>query len=53
MPIVQTANFYRKQRHQILLAYTQEGIIHAQIFQGSTNADVFEDFMSRSERDSP
>jgi hypothetical protein len=32
MPAVQTANFHREQRHQILPAYTQEGIIHAQIF---------------------
>jgi transposase len=45
MPAVQTANFHREQRHQILPAYTQEGIIHAQIFQGSTDADVFEDFI--------
>jgi hypothetical protein len=32
MPAVQTANFHREQRHQIIPAYTQNGIIHAQIF---------------------
>jgi len=42
---VQTANFHREQRHQILPAYTQYGVLHAKIFQGSTDGDVIDDFV--------
>ncbi len=42
---IQTAGFHRKQRHQILPAYTQYGVIHTQIFQGTTDSDVFEDYI--------
>ncbi|KAM0703884.1 hypothetical protein Q7P35_008890 [Cladosporium inversicolor] len=44
-PAVQVAGFHREKRHQILPAYTQNGVIHTQIFQGSTDAEVFEDFV--------
>lgn len=43
----QTSRFHRDQRYQILPAYTQEGIILSEIFQGSTDAVVFVDFMKR------
>ena len=45
MPAVQTANFHREQRHQILPAYTQNGMIYTEIFQGPTDGDVFENFI--------
>lgn len=45
MPAVQIAGFHREQRRQILPAYTQDGVIHTRIFQGSTNGEVFEDFI--------
>lgn len=44
-PAVQVAGFHREKRHQILPAYTQNGVIHTQIFQGSTDGEVFEDFV--------
>ena len=37
--------FHRGQRHHILPAYTQDGILLARIYQGSTDSDVFEDFL--------
>lgn len=45
LPAIQTARFHREQRHQILPAYTQNGVMHSRIFQGSTDGDVFEDFI--------
>lgn len=45
IPAVQTANFHREQRHQVLPAYTQDGIIHTQIFQGPTDGEVFKNFI--------
>jgi transposase len=45
MPAVQTARFHREQRHQILPAYTQNGVIHTRIFQGSTDGEFFADFI--------
>jgi hypothetical protein len=44
-PAVQVAGFHREKRHQILPAYTQNGVIHTRIFQGSTDAEVSEDFV--------
>ena len=44
---VQTAEFRREQRYQILPAYTQDGIIFARIFQGSTDSTVFEEFIDQ------
>lgn len=42
---VQVAQFQREQRCQILPAYAQDGIVLARVFQGSTDATVFEDFI--------
>jgi transposase len=42
---VQTERFHRGQRHHILPAYTQDGILLARIYQGSTDGEVFEDFL--------
>jgi hypothetical protein len=44
---VQIARFQREQRFQILPAYTQDGILLAHVFQGSTNAAVFEEFIEQ------
>src|SRR6202021_2160860 len=43
----QVAQFQREQRYQILPAYTQDGIILARVFQGSTNSTVFEVFIEQ------
>ena len=43
----QVAQFQREQRYQILPAYTQDGIIFARVFQGSTDSTVFEDFIEQ------
>jgi transposase len=45
--LIQIARFQREQRWQILLAYTQDGIILARVFQGSTDSAVFEDFVEQ------
>ncbi|KAK9846153.1 hypothetical protein MYU51_002995 [Penicillium brevicompactum] len=42
---LQVANFHRDQRYQILPAYCQDGILLSRVFQGSTDAAVFEDFI--------
>lgn len=42
---VQVSKFHRDQRYQILPAYTQDGILHSRVFQGSTDASFFEDFI--------
>jgi transposase len=44
---VQVARFRREQRYQILPAYVQDGIILVRVFQGSTDAAVFEDFIEQ------
>jgi transposase len=44
---IQIARFQREQRYQILPAYTQDGIILARVFQGSTDSTVFEDFIEQ------
>jgi hypothetical protein len=44
---VQIARLHRDQRHQILPAYTQDGILLARVFQGSTHTAVFEDFIEQ------
>jgi hypothetical protein len=44
---VQTERFHRGQRHHILPAYTQDGILLARIFQGSTDGEVFKDFLGK------
>lgn len=42
---VQIVKFHREQRYHILPAYNQDGILLSRIFQGSTDDDVFEDFL--------
>ena len=44
---VEVARFHREQRYQILPAYSQDGVVFHQIFQGSTDAQMFEDFLGR------
>jgi transposase len=44
---VQVARFQREKRYQILPAYTQDGIILARVFLGSTDGTVFEDFVEQ------
>jgi transposase len=41
----EVSQFQREQRYQILPAYTVNGIIHARVFQGSTDSTIFEDFI--------
>ncbi|KAJ3548569.1 hypothetical protein NM208_g933 [Fusarium decemcellulare] len=44
---VQIDPFHRDQRYQILPAYTQKGVLHYQIFPGSTDSAVFEEFIEQ------
>jgi transposase len=39
--------FHRGQRYQILPAYAQDGIVLSRVFQGSTDASVFEEFIEQ------
>lgn len=41
----QVTKFHGGQRYQILPAYSQDGIVLSRVFQGSTDASVFEDFI--------
>ena len=45
--LVQVSRFRREKRYQILPAYTQDGIILVRVFQGSTDATVFEEFIEQ------
>jgi transposase len=44
---VRVSKFHRGQRYHILPAYAQDGIIASDIFQGSTDAVIFENFIER------
>jgi transposase len=44
---VEIAQFHRDLRHQILPAYTQDGVLFLKVFQGSTDGAVFEDFVEQ------
>jgi transposase len=44
---LQVSKFHRDQRYQILPAYTQDGVVFSRVFQGSTDATVFEDFIKQ------
>ncbi len=44
---VHVSKFHRGQRYQILPAYWQDGILLARVFQGSTDSEVFEDFIEQ------
>jgi hypothetical protein len=39
------ATFRRDRGYQILPAYAQDGVVLSRVFQGSTDASVFEDFI--------
>ncbi|KAK1517409.1 hypothetical protein CABS01_16637 [Colletotrichum abscissum] len=41
----QIKRFHRGRRYQILPAYTQDGVIHFRVYEGSTDAKVFESFI--------
>lgn len=42
---VQVSKFHRNQRYQILPAYALDGVLLSRVFQGSTDALFFEDFI--------
>jgi DDE superfamily endonuclease len=42
---VQIAEFHRDSRFQILPPYTQDGILHSRVYQGSTDTELFEDYL--------
>lgn len=44
---VQVSQFHRDQRYQILPAYAQDGVVLSRVFQGSTDASVFGDFIDQ------
>ncbi|CAK41749.1 uncharacterized protein An13g03530 [Aspergillus niger] len=44
---IQISKFHRDQRYQILPAYTQKGVLLSRVFQGSTDASMFEDFIEQ------
>ena len=41
----QTARLQRGERHQILPAYSQDGVVYARVFTGSTDTLVFEEYI--------
>jgi transposase len=41
----QVKRLHRGQRLQILPAYTQDGIIHFRVYEGTTDAEIFENFI--------
>ena len=41
----QVKRFHRGQRFQILPAYTQDGVIHFRVYEGTTDTEIFEDFI--------
>jgi transposase len=44
---VRTAPLERGKRYQILTAYSQDGVVLSRVFQGGTNAAIFEDFIEQ------
>ena len=42
---VQVARFHRGERYQILPAYAQDGIVHAKVYEGTTDGSVFEEYI--------
>jgi hypothetical protein len=43
----QITRFHRDRRYQILLAYTQEGVLLSRVFQGTTDNTIYEDFIEQ------
>jgi hypothetical protein len=44
---VQVTKFHRDNRYQILPAYTQDGILLSRVYRGSTDLELFEDFIEQ------
>jgi transposase len=44
---VQITAFHRDSRYHILPAYTQDGVLFSQVFQGTTDSVVYEDFIEQ------
>ncbi|GAA93241.1 TPR domain protein [Aspergillus luchuensis IFO 4308] len=44
---LQISRFHRGQRYQILPANAEDGVMLARVFQGSTDASIFEDFVEQ------
>jgi transposase len=44
---VEVTRLHRGRRYQILPAYTQDGVLFSKVFQGSTDGEVFEDFIEQ------
>lgn len=44
---VQITHFHRGERYQILPAYHQDGVLSVEVFQGTTDATRFRDFVAR------
>ena len=44
---IQIAKLHRGRRYQILPAYSQDGILIYRVFQGSTEGEIFEDFIQQ------
>jgi transposase len=44
---MQITRFYRGNRYQILPAYTQESVLLSRVFQGTTDSNVYEDFIEQ------
>jgi transposase len=44
---VQIAKLHRGRRYQILPAYSQDGILLSRVFQGTTEGEIFEDFIEQ------
>jgi transposase len=44
---IQIAKLHRGRRYQILPAYSQDGILLSRVFQGTTEGDIFEDFIEQ------
>ncbi|EPE34232.1 hypothetical protein GLAREA_07245 [Glarea lozoyensis ATCC 20868] len=44
---IHVSKFHRGQRYQILPAYSQDGILLARVFKGSTDSEVFENFLEQ------
>lgn len=44
---IQIAKLHRGRRYQILPAYSQDGILLHRVFQGSTEGEIFEDFIEQ------
>ncbi|CEF83440.1 hypothetical protein FGSG_08962 [Fusarium graminearum PH-1] len=42
---IQVKRFHRGRRFQILPAYSQDGVIHFRVFEGSTDSEIFENFV--------